>query len=322
MADRRRFTEREIQEARESIALVDLIGHSVRLRKRGREHFGQCPFHSDKTPSFSVNEAKGFYHCFGCGAHGDAIAFVMRTEEVDFAEAVARLRGTNGGDDENTGGKRPAKPRSERRADDDADAKARGMAAQKIWQDALSVAGTTAEAYLRSRGITIQIPPTLRYAPNLEHRATGLRFPTMVAAVQARDRRIIGVHRTFLKPDGSGKAGISTPKMMLGRVSGGAVRFGPASATLFVAEGIETALSIQQATGTTTWAALSTSGIRALALPPQVREVAICADGDEPGIAAAKEAAERFVREGRAARVATAPAGQDFNDVLTVGAAA
>ncbi len=320
MAEPRRYTDHEIQEARDGIGLFALISRTVKLKKSGREFEGLCPFHNEKTPSFKVNEAKGFYHCFGCGAHGDAIAFVMLTEGLEFAAAVAWLTGANGGGI--TSGKQPTKPRSERRADDDADAQARAAAALAIWQGAQPIAGTTAEAYLRSRGITIPIPPTLRYAASLEHRTTGLRFPAMVAAVQARDRRIIGVHRTFLKPDGSGKAGISTPKMMLGRVSGGAVRFGPASSTLFVGEGIETALSIQQATGTTTWAALSTSGIRSLSLPPQVREVVICADGDEPGIAAAKEAAERFVGEGRAARVATAPAGQDFNDVLTVGAAA
>ncbi len=59
--------------------------------RRGREFVGLCPFHKEKTPSFSVVEDKGFYHCFGCGAHGDVISFVMQTEGLGFLEAVEDL---------------------------------------------------------------------------------------------------------------------------------------------------------------------------------------------------------------------------------------
>ena len=77
------------------------------------------------------------------------------------------------------------------------------------------------------------------------------------------------------------------------------------------------ALSVQQATGLTTWAALSTSGIRALVLPDQVRKVVLCPDADEPGEQAANAAAERFASEGRAVSIARPPDGRgDFNDVL------
>ncbi len=68
----------------------------MRLTRRGREHAGLCPFHNEKTPSFYVVEDKGFFHCFGCGAHGDAIGFVMRADNLDFIEAVERLAGEAG----------------------------------------------------------------------------------------------------------------------------------------------------------------------------------------------------------------------------------
>jgi hypothetical protein len=83
-----------------------------------------------------------------------------------------------------------------------------------------------------------------------------------------------------------------------------------------IAESLETALSAMQATGLATWAALSTSGLRALELPPDVRNVVVLADGDEAGEAAAWEAARRWNGEGRRVRIARPPRGLDFNDVL------
>ncbi|MBT3533698.1 MAG: DNA primase [Rhodospirillaceae bacterium] len=80
-----------LAELRSRIGLADLVGRRVKLVKRGREHTGLCPFHNEKSPSFTVNEDKGFYHCFGCSAHGGAIDFVMNTEGLSFPEAVERL---------------------------------------------------------------------------------------------------------------------------------------------------------------------------------------------------------------------------------------
>jgi DNA primase len=85
-----------LDELRSRIALADLVGRRVRLTRRGREHSGLCPFHNEKTPSFYVVEDKGFFHCFGCGAHGDAIGFVMRADNLDFVEAIERLAGEAG----------------------------------------------------------------------------------------------------------------------------------------------------------------------------------------------------------------------------------
>src|SRR5579863_925315 len=80
-----------LDELRSRVSLAGLVGRRVRLQRRGREQAGLCPFHKEKTPSFYVVEDKGFFHCFGCGAHGDAIGFVMRADSLDFLEAVERL---------------------------------------------------------------------------------------------------------------------------------------------------------------------------------------------------------------------------------------
>ena len=80
-----------LDELRARIPLGALVGRRVRLTRAGRELKGLCPFHNEKTPSFHVVEDKGFFHCFGCGAHGDAIGFVMRCENLGFMEAVERL---------------------------------------------------------------------------------------------------------------------------------------------------------------------------------------------------------------------------------------
>ena len=71
--------------------IVSVIERYVNLSRRGGNHLGLCPFHNEKTPSFSVSQEKQFFHCFGCGVGGDVITFVMKIENIDFAEAVAKL---------------------------------------------------------------------------------------------------------------------------------------------------------------------------------------------------------------------------------------
>jgi DNA primase len=80
-----------VEELRDRLSIASVIGGRVRLQKRGRDHIGLCPFHKEKTPSFTVSEEKGFFHCFGCGAHGDVVGFVMRSDNLSFPEAVERL---------------------------------------------------------------------------------------------------------------------------------------------------------------------------------------------------------------------------------------
>ncbi|MCE2509716.1 MAG: DNA primase [Alphaproteobacteria bacterium] len=90
------FSAQFLDEIRDRVPLADVVGRRVQLKRRGREHLGLCPFHKEKTPSFTVNEDKGFYHCFGCGAHGDVINFEMQTGGLSFPEAVEKLAGLAG----------------------------------------------------------------------------------------------------------------------------------------------------------------------------------------------------------------------------------
>lgn len=192
-----------------------------------------------------------------------------------------------------------------------------------IFSQAVPVTGTPAEAYLAGRGIAVQgqkIRKTLRFHPNLKHSGTGEYHPAMVARLRGPKGEPLGLHRTFLRPDGSGKANLpGGAKLMLGPCSGGAVRFGPDRPVIALAEGIETALSVGVASRLTVWATLSTSGMKGVILPPPpVAEIiVIAADHDLAGLKAAEETAARLEAEGRAVSVIAPQArGADFNDVL------
>src|SRR5262245_43694131 len=126
----------------------------------------------------------------------------------------------------------------------------------------------------------------------------------------------LAIHRTYLARDGAGKAPVEPQKMMLGPCRGGAVRLADPGNVLMVGEGIETCLAAMLATGHPAWAALSTSGLRALDLPNDVRDVIVLADGDEAGEAAARDCALRWKRQGRRVRIARPRRGMDFNDML------
>ena len=203
-----------------------------------------------------------------------------------------------------------------RRAEEQAEAAKRATQAHRLWCDALPIAGTVAEAYLRGRAITCPLPETLRFAPSCWH-ATARRFPALVARVDGGEG--FAVHRTYLREDGTGKAEVDPPKAMLGAVAGGAVCVAQAQGPLVVAEGIETALSLASGllrAPANVWAALSTSGIRGLHLPPQPGRLTIAADGDNPGRAAAQALAERAHALGWQVSLLPAPEGRDWNDVL------
>jgi phage/plasmid primase-like uncharacterized protein len=140
----------------------------------------------------------------------------------------------------------------------------------------------------------------------------------MVARIDSIDGDLIGVSRIWLRRD---TAGIwrRRERAMLGRAAGGAVRLAPATETLLIGEGVETCLAAMQATAMPAWAALSTSGMTGLVLPPIVRRVIILADHDVNGAGewAARTAAVRWLAEGRRVRIAMPPEpGTDFNDVL------
>jgi len=137
----------------------------------------------------------------------------------------------------------------------------------------------------------------------------------MVAAVQAPDRSITAIHRTYIRDDGQGKASVVKPKMMLGPIGGGAVRLAAAASELLICEGIETGLTVQEATSKPVWVCLSAGGLKSVVLPSEVETVIIAADADEAGEQAAQEAARRFIAEGRTVKIARPPRGMDFNDL-------
>ena len=105
----KRFDDAFVDDLRGRVGLVDLIGREVTLKRRGHEHLGLCPFHKEKTPSFTVVEGKGFYHCFGCGAHGDAFKWMMEIHGLDFVEAVEELA-VRAGLAPDRDGRKPLKP--------------------------------------------------------------------------------------------------------------------------------------------------------------------------------------------------------------------
>lgn len=143
------LTPQWLDELRARTSLSTLIGRTVKVQKAGREYKACCPFHNEKTPSFTINDEKGFYHCFGCGAHGDAIRWMTEHRGLPFMDAVKELAATAGMDV-------PAPdPRAAKRAE-----QAKGLhdamaAAQSFFESQLAgIDGGEARDYLKKRGIT------------------------------------------------------------------------------------------------------------------------------------------------------------------------
>jgi hypothetical protein len=207
---------------------------------------------------------------------------------------------------------------AQREREEWAQAKKRSRRAARCWTEARPIERTIAERYLRGRGITCAMPDTLRFHPDCWHGPTAKRLPALVALVQGCDGTAI--HRTFLRPDGTGKAGLDGgDKLMLGCTRGGAVRLTDGPGALVVAEGIETALSL--ASGLLSrpakiWAALSTSGLRGLRLPASPGRLTVATDGDAAGADAGCDLAERAHRFGWQVSMLPAPRGRDWNDIL------
>jgi DNA primase len=143
-----------LDELRSRISLPELIGRRVSLVRRGREYAGLCPFHNERTPSFYVVEDKNFFHCFGCGAHGDAIGFAMRADNIDFVEAIEKLAGEAGL------AVPQATPQERERARQHKTLLEATEAAAAFYETRLwSPAGSRAREYLQARGLD---PDTIR----------------------------------------------------------------------------------------------------------------------------------------------------------------
>ncbi len=288
---------------------------ALRGQWHGSYGTARCPAHDDRRPSLSITEHSGkLLVC--CHANCDQ-------------QAVWRALRDRGLLPEREGGYRrrggpAARPSPSPVINPAAEAKA--TFAKRIWAESRPAAGTPVEQYLKGRGLTVEPPATLRYHPGLKHGPTGLPLPAMVAAVTTwPSRDVVAVHRTFLVADGRKKAPVSQNKMMLGPCTGGAVRLAAVGEVLILAEGIETALSVQEATGLPAWVALSAGGIEGVLIPdlPLASEIILAADHDDAGLRAANTAAEKWTRQGRTVRIAVPPQPRtDFNDIASEEAAA
>ena len=279
----------------------------------GRNGVCRCPAHDDTHPSLSIKDT------------GDGDVIVHCFSGCDFRDIKDELR--------NRGllpSWRPSEIDPERQNRREEELRAREVKTrqknlrnvnwcQSIWNASQEAENTPVQTYLASRCINI-LSPTIRFHTALKHTNTGQYFEAMVASVTHWPfSKTTGIHRTFLSPSGDGKARVPSPKKMAGNCGGGAVRLATASKTLAITEGIETGLSVQQATGYPTWAALSAGGMKALKVPPSdlTNRIIICADNDAVGIEAANYAADNWNDQGYSVVVAVPPElGTDFNDMM------
>jgi hypothetical protein len=194
-------------------------------------------------------------------------------------------------------------------------------AAARLFAASVPVAGTLADTYLRSRGLTQGgMMSALRFHPKCWHRDEGqtrsLPRPALIAAVTDGAGALQGVHRTWLAPDGQGKAAVETQRRAMGHLLGNAVRLTPHDDILVIGEGIETMLSfVEAAPGLPVWAALSSGHLGAVLLPEGVRRLYIAIDRDPAGQRAAERLSARATEAGISVRVLEPRLG-DFNDDL------
>lgn len=149
-------------ELRTRLSIVDVVSRRVPLTKKGQNYWGCCPFHNEKTPSFSVNEDKGFYHCFGCGEHGDIISFTMKSENIGFVDAIKELADMAGMKLPEFKPRDPAIVQREESYFDITE-----QAAAEYQKQLFTPAGAVALEYIRGRGFTDEMIKKYRlgYAP-------------------------------------------------------------------------------------------------------------------------------------------------------------
>ena len=304
------MSQEELPSLKARIRLSSVIAKRVKLTRRGGDWWGVCPFHPEKTGSFSVNDAKGFYYCFGCGAHGDVLDWWQETEGLRLAEAIDRLKA-------GAGEARPWREEQLATKADDAGTRAKRDQALAIWHASRPIGGTIAETYLRTaRAIRIDLPESLRFHPGLPVAGPdSATWPAMVAGVTTLDGAVIAIQRTFLARDGSGKALIEGPKRSLAPLGNGAVRLGEPIQSLGLAEGIETGLSAMERYLVPVWCALG-SNLARIALPDPVRNVVLFGDRGAAGEEAAENARSIIRSQGRRVAVCFPSIGKDFNDEL------
>jgi putative DNA primase/helicase len=273
------------------------IGDRFGLKRLRRSWRGRCPA-CDYPGTFSVREGKGGRPLLYCASCQDQSAL----ESV-----VARATGQE------------ARPDYRDDADKAAVRLRKAEAALRLWRGSEPAAGTLAAIYLAARGLPdLAASPALRFRGDMWHPEGG-RYPAMVALVSDLDGAGVAVHRTYLRPDGSGKADLEPPRAALGPMWGGAIRLHDhdPDKPLVVGEGIETAASAGVLLGFPAWAAVSAGNMaKGLVLPPDVSRGVVAADPDDAGRGAARDAWIRWRAEGREVRIATPDGSGDFNELL------
>ncbi len=337
---------------RDQVSIAEVVGRRVRLTRKGREHSGLCPFHNEKTPSFTVSEDKGFYHCFGCGEHGDVIGFVMKTEGLSFPEAVEKLAGE---------ANLPLPRRDPRELETRkrrADLHEALEEACRWFQEQLETpAGREARDYLAGRGLS---PETLRafrlgFAPDQRgalRKALNARgiddallleagllkqpeggaplrdyfFNRVIFPIPDRRGRVIAFGGRTLSPDAKPKY-VNSPDSPLfhkGRVLYNMARARQAAHdgnALIVAEGYMDVIALTQAGFPGAVAPLGTAVTeeQIAELWRMAPEPVLCLDGDAAGQRAAQRAIERALptlRPGCSLSFATLPAGEDPDSLV------
>jgi len=358
-----RFPDHLLDEIRARLPLSEVVGRRVVWDKRKSQPqrgdlWGCCPFHQEKSPSFHVDDRKGFYHCFGCGASGDHIRFVMETEGLSFPETVERLAGE-------AGVPLPARDAESERRDQRRKglAEAVELAASFFEQRFRSGVGREAREYAERRGLSpetlhafrIGYAPAERDALTRHLVASGVDEATIVEAGLAgrpddgralydrfRNRLIIPIHDARGRVVAFGGRALAegqepkylnspeTPLFFKRAMLFNAHRAREAahtSGSIIVVEGYLDAIAVAQAgirgVVATLGTAFTEEQIRALwRLAP---EPVICFDGDKAGIAAAHRAIDRIlplVEAGRSFNFAFLPEGMDPDDLVADGGAA
>lgn len=296
----------DLDAIRRNNPLPDVAARLVPLKAAGREWKACCPFHPDRSPSFTIFDGGRRFKCFGCGASGDVLDFVQRAYGVNLPEA-ARMLGA---------GEVPkiALPSIAPANADPAASRARAVS---IWKRSIPAAGSLAETYLRFRGIVPPFPPDIRFA-RLSCGSRG-QMPCLVAAVRDVVGDVTGIQRIFLRCDGLGKADMPKPKLSLGAVKGGAIRLSDldGSGVLTICEGPEDGLSLLAMDAGPVWVAAGATFLPHMRFPPEVRSIIIGADNDPAGDQAAQAAAHAFAARGLTVRIIRPlPDFKDFNDEL------
>ena len=269
-----------------------------------------------------AGERTGLWHDHERGEGGDLLDLIMRERRCGFREALDWARGFVG-EPPPSREPHPAKPPP---APDDAERAPSGTLdlAWRLWREAVPAIGTLAEAYLAHRGLRLEPAMPLRFHPRAwRNRANGPFGPAMVALMTCPERNEpVGVHVTYLRPDGRGKADGPAAKAMFGRR--GVIRLSPdeeVTLGIGIAEGIETSVAVMQRLDwRPVWAATCAGAVASFPVLPGLDEITIFSDCDPAGMRAAETCARRWAEAGREATIWTPERG-DWRDAACPEAA-